>query len=297
MPKPMVPHNYFDGIADPDVIAKEEAKSAQLVDEQLKHCTEILEQQLKQRSGYLHAAGAQQKKLYVLQIDQHVREQDLELSKQHNEQVLMLQQAAQQQKLVVRQQSHALQLCYKQRKTQEEHYEKQQQYYMSQQQNYENQLRYNDELQALQTQRVAAAQQVATQRAMIAQHAAAALQRAQQAVQMPHVSPASTRKAPTASALTSAYTPPPSAYYLDHQTSYTPLPQSMRSISPPTVAPVSQALLSTTKSITPSHPGAEVSSTASTGCTAEPQMQSVDLKTTSKCESTVDDKEGELVHL
>lgn len=239
---PLVPEPTAVHLPNPEAIVQGEAASEQLVDEQLRHCAEVLDQQLKQRSGYLHAAGDQRKKLFLLQVDQQVKEQDLELTKQYNDQLLMLQQAAHQQKAAVRQQAHALQLQYTQRQTRES---LTQQHTMLQQQHLQQQLQNEEELHALQTQRAAAAQHVAMQREMIAQHAAAALQRARQVIGSSHVSPAPTLTASTPSLLvpTSApYTPPPGVSLVERQASQPPAPQGMQCFRLPKVELDSAAL-------------------------------------------------------
>jgi len=166
------------GIPDPSSIDRQKANYARGLEEQLQAGTSVLNQQLKQQTDYLYAVGDQEKRQYALQVDQRIKQQEMDLAKQHNEQVMMLQQAAQQQKSALEHQANALLLEYNQKKAQEDLLVQQ---YQFQKQNYEIQLKYNDEMRNLQSQQAIAQQQVAHQQQQIVQQVHAASAQAQHA--------------------------------------------------------------------------------------------------------------------
>mmetsp|Transcript_85064 Transcript_85064/g.183398 ORF Transcript_85064/g.183398 Transcript_85064/m.183398 type:complete len:428 (-) Transcript_85064:5-1288(-) len=178
--EPLPPPSLTSGIPDPLSIERQKSAYSKGLDDQLKHGTDVLAQQLKQQSDYLYAVGDQQKRQYNLQVDQQIKQQEMLLAQQHNEQLLMLQQAAQQQKSALEHQANALLLEYNQRKAHEELLLQQ---YQFQRQHYETQLKYNDEMQDLQAQQQAAARQVAQQHTALASQAASAQTQAQVARQ------------------------------------------------------------------------------------------------------------------
>jgi len=155
-PKP--PPTLTAGLPDPVSVDRQKNAYSRGLDDQLKHGTDVLAQQLKQQSEYLAEVGAQQKRQYMLAVDQEIKQQEMMLAQQHNEQLLMLQQAAQQQKSALEQQANALVLEYNQKKAQEELLQKQYEYA---QEHYELQLKYQEELRDLQAQQKLAAQEAA----------------------------------------------------------------------------------------------------------------------------------------
>ncbi|CAJ1343665.1 unnamed protein product [Effrenium voratum] len=173
--EPQLPASLTAGLPDPSSIERQKSSYARGLEEQLRHGTDVLAQQLKQQSDYLFAMGDQRKRQYALQVDQEIKQREMELAQQHNEQLLLLQQAAQQQKSALEHQANALLLEYNQKKAQEDLAYQQ---YQFQKRQYETQLQYNEEMKELQVQQSAAEQQVAHQRAYIAQQAAQATQQA-----------------------------------------------------------------------------------------------------------------------
>lgn len=180
VPEPQVPPSLTAGLPDPTSIERQKNAYARGLEEQLRHGTEVLAQQLKQQSDYVFAMGDQRKRQFALQVDQEIKQREMELAQQHNEQLLLLQQAAQQQQSALEHQANALLLEYNQKKAQEDLSYQQ---YQFQKKQYETQLQYNEEMKELQVQQTAAQQQVAHQRACIAQQAAEATQQAQGARQ------------------------------------------------------------------------------------------------------------------
>lgn len=175
VPEPQVPPSLTAGLPDPTSIERQKNAYARGLEEQLRHGTEVLAQQLKQQSDYVFAMGDQRKRQFALQVDQEIKQREMELAQQHNEQLLLLQQAAQQQQSALEHQANALLLEYNQKKAQEDLSYQQ---YQFQKKQYETQLQYNEEMKELQVQQTAAQQQVAHQRACIAQQAAEATQQA-----------------------------------------------------------------------------------------------------------------------
>ncbi|CAJ1411533.1 unnamed protein product [Effrenium voratum] len=173
--EPQLPASLTAGLPDPSSIERQKSSYARGLEEQLRHGTDVLAQQLKQQSDYLFAMGDQRKRQYALQVDQEIKQREMELAQQHNEQLLLLQQAAQQQKSALEHQANALLLEYNQKKAQEDLAYQQ---YQFQKRQYETQLQYNEEMKELQVQQNAAEQQVAHQRAYIAQQAVQATQQA-----------------------------------------------------------------------------------------------------------------------
>ncbi|CAK9095928.1 unnamed protein product [Durusdinium trenchii] len=173
--EPKVPPSLTAGLPEPNSIERQKNAYARGLEEQLRHGTDVLAQQLKQQSDYLLAMGDQRKRQYALQVDQEIKQREMELAQQHNEQLLLLQQAAQQQKSALEHQANALLLEYNQKKAQEDLAYQQ---YQFQKKQYETQLQYNEEMKELQVHQSAAAQQVAHQRAYIAQQAVQAKQQA-----------------------------------------------------------------------------------------------------------------------
>jgi len=173
--EPEVPPSLTAGLPDPGSIDRQKSSYAKGLEEQLRHGTDVLAQQLKQQSDYLFAMGDQRKRQYALQIDQEIKQREMELAQQHNEQLLLLQQAAQQQKSALEHQANALLLEFNQKKAAED---LQYQQYQFQKRQYETQLQYNDEMKDLQVQQAAAAAQVAHQKVAIAQQAVNATQQA-----------------------------------------------------------------------------------------------------------------------
>lgn len=186
--EPQVPPSLTAGLPDPTSIERQKSAYSRGLDDQLKHGTEVLAQQLKQQSDNLFAMGDQRKRQYALQVDQEIKQREMELAQQHNEQLLLLQQAAQQQKSALEHQANALLLEFNQKKAQEDLAYQQ---YQFQKQQYETQLQYNDEMKELQAQQHAASAQVAQQRAFIAQQAVQASQQAAATAQQVRVNRAS----------------------------------------------------------------------------------------------------------
>jgi len=131
----------------------------------------VLAQQLKQQSDYLFAMGDQQKRQYELQVNQHIKQQELALAQQHNEQLLMLQHAAQQQKAALEHQANALILEYNQRKA---HEDIRNQQYQFAKQHHEMQIQYETDMRNIQELQAQHTAQHSAQQAMHAQQAAAA---------------------------------------------------------------------------------------------------------------------------
>mmetsp|Transcript_98677 Transcript_98677/g.220822 ORF Transcript_98677/g.220822 Transcript_98677/m.220822 type:complete len:491 (+) Transcript_98677:2-1474(+) len=236
--EPPAPQSLTAGIPDPESVEKQKAAYSKGLDDQLRHGTDVLAQQLKQQSEYLFAVGDQQKRQYDLQVDQQIKVQEMELQQQHNQQLLMLQHAAQQQKAALEHQANALILEYGQRKAQEDIAFQQ---YQHRKQHFETQQQYSEEMKALQAQQAAAAQQVAAQHMVIAHQAATATQQAQLAAQQSSASalqgsasmmalqPAVTSYMPPATtsySVQGSYAPPPTA----------PLPAAVSSYVPPTTS-------------------------------------------------------------
>jgi len=165
-PEPQVPPSLTAGLPDPSSIDRQKTSYAKGLEEQLRHGTDVLAQQLKQQSDYLFSMGDQKKRQYALQVDQEIKQREMELAQQHNEQLLLLQQAAQQQKSALEHQANALLLEYNQKKAAED---LQYQQYEFQKRQYETQLQYNEEMKDLQVQQAAASAQVAHQKVAIAQ--------------------------------------------------------------------------------------------------------------------------------
>jgi len=221
--EPQVPPSLTAGIPDPPSIERQKQSYAKGLDEQLKHGTEVLAQQLKQQSDYLFSMGDQRKRQYALQVDQEIKQKEMELAQQHNEQLLVLQQAAQQQKSALEHQANALLLEYQQKKSAED---LAYQSYQFQKRQYETQLQYNDEMRDLQGQQQAAAHQVAQQKNVLAQQAVAAQHQAaasartvQETLKMvSSTAPGST----SLRAASSSYAAPPMSYSMTTPGSYTP---------------------------------------------------------------------------
>jgi len=178
--EPQVPPSLTAGIPDPASIERQKHSYAKGLDDQLKHGTDVLAQQLKQQSDYLFALADQRKRQYALQVDQEIKQREMDLAQQHNEQLLLLQQAAQQQKSALEHQANALLLEYNQKKAQEDLVYQQ---YQFQKRQYDTQIQYNEEMKDLQLQQAAAQQQVAQQKVAIAQQAVVATQQAQATAQ------------------------------------------------------------------------------------------------------------------
>eukprot|EP00441_Pelagodinium_beii_P023672 CAMPEP_0197664442 /NCGR_PEP_ID=MMETSP1338-20131121/58633_1 /TAXON_ID=43686 ORGANISM="Pelagodinium beii, Strain RCC1491" /NCGR_SAMPLE_ID=MMETSP1338 /ASSEMBLY_ACC=CAM_ASM_000754 /LENGTH=518 /DNA_ID=CAMNT_0043243073 /DNA_START=81 /DNA_END=1637 /DNA_ORIENTATION=+ len=176
-PEPQVPPSLTAGLPDPSSIDRQKTSYAKGLEEQLRHGTDVLAQQLKQQSDYLFSMGDQKKRQYALQVDQEIKQREMELAQQHNEQLLLLQQAAQQQKSALEHQANALLLEYNQKKAAED---LQYQQYEFQKRQYETQLQYNEEMKDLQVQQAAASAQVAHQKVAIAQQAVLATHQAAQ---------------------------------------------------------------------------------------------------------------------
>lgn len=173
--EPPAPPTLTEGIPDPMSIGNQKANYAKTLEDQLKQGTQVLEHQLKQRSEVLFQMGDQRKRQYALQVDQDIKQKEMELAQQHNEQLLLLQQAAQQQRSALEHQANALLLEYTQKKTQEDlTFQK----YQFQKRQYDTQLQYNEEMKELHALQQAAASQVAGQKVAIAQHAVTATQQA-----------------------------------------------------------------------------------------------------------------------
>lgn len=163
--EPLAPPCLTAGLPDPEAIERQKASYGKDLDEQLKQGSVVLNEQLKQQTDYLYAVGDHQKRQYALQIDQQIKSQEMVLAQQHNEQILMLQQAAQQQKAALEHQATALLLEYNQKKAEEDLLVQQFHFKKS---HYETQLRFNQEMQSLQSQQEIAKQQVAHQHTQIA---------------------------------------------------------------------------------------------------------------------------------
>eukprot|EP00434_Breviolum_minutum_P029373 symbB.v1.2.025979.t1/scaffold2560.1/size76387/11 len=205
VPEPQVPPSLTAGLPDPTSIERQKNAYARGLEEQLRHGTDVLAQQLKQQSDYLFAMGDQRKRQFALQVDQEIKQREMELAQQHNEQLLLLQQAAQQQKSALEHQANALLLEYNQKKAQEDLSYQQ---YQFQKKQYETQLQYNEEMKELQVQQSAAQQQVAHQRACIAQQAAQATQQAEATARQVRSTQSGTPPFPGAASVATLYPVP-----------------------------------------------------------------------------------------
>jgi len=152
--EPRPPPCLTSGLPDPESVHRQKNAYSKGLDDQLKHGTDVLEQRLKQQSEYLSMMGAQQKRQYMLAVDQHIKQQEMLLAQQHTEQLLALQQSAQQRKSALEQQANALVLEYNQKRAQEELLQKQ---YKHAQDHYELQMKFQEELRQIQAQQEAIA--------------------------------------------------------------------------------------------------------------------------------------------
>eukprot|EP00930_Biecheleria_cincta_P067943 TRINITY_DN5492_c0_g1_i4.p1 TRINITY_DN5492_c0_g1~~TRINITY_DN5492_c0_g1_i4.p1 ORF type:complete len:586 (-),score=115.05 TRINITY_DN5492_c0_g1_i4:114-1871(-) len=233
--EPQEPPSLTAGIPDPASIDRQKANYSKGLDDQLKHGTDVLAQQLQQQSDYLFKMGDQRKRQYALQVDQEIKQREMELAQQHNEQLLLLQQAAQQQKSALEHQANALLLEFHQKKSQEDLIFQQ---YQFQKRQYETQLQYNEEMKELQAQQRAAASQVATQKVAIAQQAVTATQQAmataqQQAQMMSRSSVAGSALLPATS-----YGPaPPATSYGQYLPGTPPQTMGVAAYAAPATAP------------------------------------------------------------
>eukprot|EP00913_Durusdinium_trenchii_P009438 g8871.t1 len=64
----------FQGLPEPNSIERQKNAYARGLEEQLRHGTDVLAQQLKQQSDYLLAMGDQRKRQYALQVDQEIKQ-------------------------------------------------------------------------------------------------------------------------------------------------------------------------------------------------------------------------------
>jgi len=210
---PEPPQSLTVGFPDPDAVERQKAAYARGLNEQLQQGTEMLAQQLKQRSDQLLAMGDQQKRQYELQVNQHIKQQELALAQQHSEQLLMLQQAAQQQKAALEHQANTLILEYNQRKAHEDIRNQQYQFRRQQQ---EMQAKYDEEMRQIQEEKAQHAEQHVAQQAAHAQQTGTA-----------YVPPT---QCPTPMA---SYSPPPQQVLVSSRTAVAP-PTAVFTSAPPT---------------------------------------------------------------
>mmetsp|Transcript_96076 Transcript_96076/g.309892 ORF Transcript_96076/g.309892 Transcript_96076/m.309892 type:complete len:382 (+) Transcript_96076:1584-2729(+) len=128
---PPQPPNLSAGhlLPDPEQIRQRELECMESLDVQLDELKQTLSWRLKQRSDCLYKEADKQKAELCMQVDQRVKEQALQLSREHNDQLLLLQQSkakkrgrqtAQQQKLALKQRSTQLLLDYHHQQAEEE---------------------------------------------------------------------------------------------------------------------------------------------------------------------------------
>eukprot|EP00927_Polykrikos_kofoidii_P032317 TRINITY_DN27573_c0_g1_i2.p1 TRINITY_DN27573_c0_g1~~TRINITY_DN27573_c0_g1_i2.p1 ORF type:complete len:443 (+),score=78.98 TRINITY_DN27573_c0_g1_i2:58-1386(+) len=240
--EPTLPESLTHGLPDPASIERQKSCFAQGLEGQLQQGTAVLNQQLKQQTEYLYAVGEQHKRQYGLAIDQQIKQQEMQLAQQHNEQILMMQKAAQQQKSALEHQANALLLEFNQKKASEELLMQQ---YNFKRQHYETQLKFNAEMKSLQAQQAIAQQQVVHQHQQLAQQVQTASEQAQTA----HITAAaqlhsSASAAATTAASMAAQAAPiaargalltqPSTSYLPSTTSYVPPAMTSSMLGPGT---------------------------------------------------------------
>lgn len=97
----------------------------------------------------MRAAGDQQKKKYILEVNQQVAQNDIVLDQQHSEQMMVLNQQYSQQRGVLENQANALIMEFQQKKAQEDMLLQQ---YKLQVDQYNQQKTYNEEMVRLQKQ-------------------------------------------------------------------------------------------------------------------------------------------------
>lgn len=145
-PPYMVPQRLTDGLPDPTEIAKQKDGYAKGIDIQFRQGSELLNNQHKQTTDWLHSHADQQKQQAILAIDQQVKQEELQLSQKYNEQLMLLHQAAQRQRAELEQQANNLALEYQTKKTQEEYMEQQ---YSIQKKQYEQQVQMIKEMEGI----------------------------------------------------------------------------------------------------------------------------------------------------
>lgn len=173
--EPVRPPRLTEGIPDPAGIERQKTAFARGIQEQLDQGIAALNEQLKQQTEFLHAIGDQKKRQLILEVDKDIKQKEMCLAQQHNQQVLLLQRAAQQQRAALEHQSTSLTLEYNERRAQEELQQQQYEYTLA---HYQTQKKYMEEMQSLHIQGSIAEQQVATQQAQIAQQVTNAQQQA-----------------------------------------------------------------------------------------------------------------------
>lgn len=144
---PPRPSSLTAGLPDPRAVEMQKQQYTKSLDDQLQHGEEMLKAQQKHQADYVRQSNEQSKREYCMQVDQQMKQQELDICKQYNEQLMLLQQTAQHQKWALEQQAHQLVTEYNQKKVQEEIML---QAFKMEKQQYEAQLKYHQEMQKLQ---------------------------------------------------------------------------------------------------------------------------------------------------
>merc|ERR1719282_68656 len=119
MPPPTVPSfaspptqldNPQRELPDPEAIAIQKEAYAKDLENQLAKGVETLGETHKRQTDDLHSRANQEKTRYNLAMDQQVKQQELILSQEYNEQLMRLQQAAQVKRAELEQQATSLTL-------------------------------------------------------------------------------------------------------------------------------------------------------------------------------------------
>lgn len=128
LPAPFNANQLSGRLVPPEAIEAQRAHLSQNLDQQLDRGEKILADQVKAQSEHVAWVASRQKEQFNLHIDEAVRERDMALMRQHDDQVSMLQALTRQQKEALDRDANLLVMEYQHQQTQKDILDMQYQY-------------------------------------------------------------------------------------------------------------------------------------------------------------------------